>query len=1261
MKFSSLFRRTSAFFAVSLFILFSANANEIKYADSWAGQGFNLVEAEQSNVRVIHSLNSFSFGNVVINGEEMTVVNMPGVFLPNDEGAPNIPGEGRYIAMPSGAEARLNIVNMRAETFSNIEVAPSPRIPFEDDDSPLHYEKNMAIYGQNAFYPAEPVKLSEPSNIRGVDVVMLGITPFQYNPVTKELIVYRDIEVEIVFEGGNGQYGEDRYRSRWWDMIMSSAILNFNTLPEIDYNWMHEQGDRTLTGCEYLIITPDGADFVTWGDEIADFRNMQGILTDVVTLSDVGGNSTVAIENYVNNAYNNWDIPPTAVLLLGDFGYSINNSVIAPIYNSYCASDNIYADVDNDHLPDIVFARITANDATQLETMVTKFINHETNPPTNPDFYNNPITAVGWQTERWFQICGETVGGYWKNSLGKDPVRINAIYSGTPGSVWSTATNTSTVVNYFGPNGLGYIPATPSALGGWSGGTGTMINNAINSGAFIMLHRDHGYEQGWGEPAYSNASINGLTNEDLVFVMSVNCLTGKYNWSGECFTEKFHRHTAGGQNSGALGLTAASEVSYSFVNDTYVWGSIDNMWPGFMPLYGTTFPTNYAMPAFGNAAGKYFLQQSNWPYNTSNKTVTYHLFHHHGGAFLTLYYEEPMDLTIVHDGVIPFGANTFVMSADYGSLICLYRNGNIISTATGTGMMQAIPIPSLPLNANVTLTVTKQNYFRHEETLPVLEILNADFEADITTICPAGSVNFTDLTQGNPTSWLWTFEGGDPATSTDQNPEGILYAASGSYDVTLEVSTSNSTDTYTIEDYITVMEDVVVGASVYATSEEICEGEEVTFYVEVDNGGTEPLFQWKLNGVDVGDGTDSYTSSDLADGDMVSCEVTSSLECTVENPVMSNAVAMTVNEIVAVGITIETASAQICAGSEVTFTAIPENGGDNPEFQWLVNGSVVGTNSPEFVTAELLNGDVVSCELLSDASCIIGNPATSNEIAISILEELPAGVSIESAQAISCTGDEVTFTAIPLNGGEEPAFQWMINGNPAGTNSPEFVTAELLNGDVVSCTMTSSYECAINNPAVSNEITASVEPYPAQPDAPEGPAIVDLNFGMSSSYTTSNDPNTINYNWVVEPGNAYDQLSPDMNNLTITWSENFTGPVSIHVFGINDCGDGPLSANLEVSIENSFGIGDHDLNIGVSVFPNPNKGSFTIRLSSLQAEDVKLKVMSLVGEVLLNEEEIRVNGEYIRDVDLSNYAKGIYFLIIENNNHTLTEKIVIQK
>ena len=248
-----------------------------------------------------------------------------------------------------------------------------------------------------------------------------------------------------------------------------------------------------------------------------------------------------------------------------------------------------------------------------------------------------------------------------------------------------------------------------------------MINNAINNGAFVLQHRDHGYEQGWGEPAYSSNNINGLTNTDLTFIFSINCLTGKYNLSGECFTEKFHHYTSNGLNSGALGVIAASEVSYSFVNDTYVWGIYDNMWPEFLPQYGTTPDHRGILPAFGNAAGKYFLQQSSWPYNTGNKEVTYNLFHHHGDAFLTLYTEVPQDLTVLHNNVLLEGLESFSVFADEGALIGLTVNGEIIGTGVGTGEPVQISISGQTAGSQVIITVTKQNYYRYESAVEVIE------------------------------------------------------------------------------------------------------------------------------------------------------------------------------------------------------------------------------------------------------------------------------------------------------------------------------------------------------------------------------------------------------------------------------------------------------------------------------------------------------------------------------------------------------------
>lgn len=77
----------------------------------------------------------------------------------------------------------------------------------------------------------------------------------------------------------------------------------------------------------------------------------------------------------------------------------------------------------------------------------------------------------------------------------------------------------------------------------------------------------------------------------------------------------------------------------------------------------------------------------------------------------------------------------------------------------------------------------------------------ADFKAEPTEVCANQSVQFTDESIGNPTSWSWDF--GDGNTSTAQNPSHT-YTTSGTYTVKLTATNSTGNDTETKTDYITI-------------------------------------------------------------------------------------------------------------------------------------------------------------------------------------------------------------------------------------------------------------------------------------------------------------------------------------------------------------------------------------------------------------------------------------------------------------------------
>ncbi|MCF8364943.1 MAG: PKD domain-containing protein [Bacteroidales bacterium] len=98
------------------------------------------------------------------------------------------------------------------------------------------------------------------------------------------------------------------------------------------------------------------------------------------------------------------------------------------------------------------------------------------------------------------------------------------------------------------------------------------------------------------------------------------------------------------------------------------------------------------------------------------------------------------------------------------------------------------------------------SYGETEDYTIVIEPGNAitpQFSADNNEFCKEGAVQFTDLSQGTITEWIWNFPGGEPETSTEQNPQ-VFYAQSGSYNVSLTVSNSTNTETLTLENYIVV-------------------------------------------------------------------------------------------------------------------------------------------------------------------------------------------------------------------------------------------------------------------------------------------------------------------------------------------------------------------------------------------------------------------------------------------------------------------------
>ncbi len=171
--------------------------------------------------------------------------------------------------------------------------------------------------------------------------------------------------------------------------------------------------------------------------------------------------------------------------------------------------------------------------------------------------------------------------------------------------------------------------------------------------------------------------------------------------------------------------------------------------------------------------------------------------------------------------------------------------------------------------------------------------------------------------------------------------------------------------------------------NILSSSLNVCVGKPVTYTATATNAGTATVFQWKINGQNVGTNTNSYTTSTITSADIVTCALTSNLPCVTNANVLSNPIQINVDNTPQPSVTINANAATICKNDEVIFTASPLHAASNLSYQWKVNGINVGNATAVYSTTNLSNGDIVNCHLTTIASCSV-SPYISNNVPITV-------------------------------------------------------------------------------------------------------------------------------------------------------------------------------------------------------------------------------------------------------------------------------------
>lgn len=703
-----------------------------------APQGFSIERSSTSGLSLRYAIPELGLADIEDSEAKGQEIILKGCFASNAEGKPNLPFENRYIAVPQGASVSVKVKEKASQTLTDIRLLPAAPLQMNNEDKKPALHWDMDVFGKDADYPTNNVSIAQATQIRGLDVVLLSVTPFRYNPVRKTLEVIYDMDIEISFEGGNGQFGDSRYRNPTWDGILRDLVINSDMLPETHYyDFLNEALQNREEGCEYLIIAPDDSAFLAWADTLKLFRTKQGILTKVATTADCGSNEPEDIRNYILNAYNNWTIPPAAVLLFGgnrvtqpEFGLKpfIYRMPHNTIYDYRYPTDNPFADMNGDSIPDLAISRMLVYNAEDCQQQVEKLINFELYPPTDPHYYDHPVITSGYEEDKWFMITSQSVDGFLRNQLAKHPANQYMVYNQMdpeatpPESIWSTGPNTEAVLDYFGPNGTQYIPASIGGLDNW----GHMSNNqplieAMSEGGFLTFYRDHSSVETWGSPFFSRLDIPLLQNEEPTFIFSIGCLTNDFwdNWSyAMCISEAFLK-----AEKGAIGVIGTNCVTYSHYNDLVTWGMLDHIWPNFMPTLGSQAHPDFTYPSYSLVAGKLFLsQQAFLPYqdNITQVDKMLNVFSFMGETYLNLYTEVPRTMDISAVAYQREDMHNYTMTVEEGALICLAKGDEVLHITQGTGQAQSFVLPQMRPGEQFDVTVTKPKCIRFHQNVTII-------------------------------------------------------------------------------------------------------------------------------------------------------------------------------------------------------------------------------------------------------------------------------------------------------------------------------------------------------------------------------------------------------------------------------------------------------------------------------------------------------------------------------------------------------------
>lgn len=516
------------------------------------------------------------------------------------------------------------------------------------------------------------------------------------------------------------------------------------------------------------------------------------------------------------------------------------------------------------------------------------------------------------------------------------------------------------------------------------------------------------------------------------------------------------------------------------------------------------------------------------------------------------------------------------------------------------------------------------DFNNHNLRVQIQDEFGAVFTVNEDSICVNGTVDFTDASIGNITSWNWTFEGGTPATSTDQNPT-IAYNTQGSFDVTLVVSDGTNWDTTYVQDMITVLDDPATPPTPSGDTQ-MCAGQNTDY--TITSVPDAEYYVWSVSPASAGtitgsDTVGTFSSSSNYSG-TYSVKVNANNICATSP--WSDSLVCSLDLLPQVFQLSE--SGGYCEGAqgvEITLDG-SEAGVDYELFLESVSTGIIiaGTGNPisfgyqTDVGIYTATGSTGLCE-----SQMSGTPYI-------FLIDLPEQGNIPDGNSDVCAGSIEDYVIDDISNAD--SIIWILDPSDAGSVigsglnvSIEWSTAF---SGIANLSTQGYNECGTGDVSDPLEITVAESPVPEV----TGEALVCT--GDVSEYTTTDNPGST-YEWVVNGGEVISGAGTYLIN--ILWGEPGIGSVQVTESASNNC-EG-TSEIFEVVIDECTGIDKNKWESMISISPNPVKGNH-ITVTKKTQEEVVIQILDIRGRILHQE----ILHHKLTKVETNMLDVGMYFI-----------------